>query len=79
MKWGKAKYARHSERRGLIEGSPPAVKHVEIIIQGRNGRWGWELTAGGGLTARCLYVHQSEAAALLDAERCGLALQVVER
>jgi hypothetical protein len=68
-----------TERLGLIRGAPPAVHHVEIVVRGRGQRWGWKLTVGGGLTARCLYVHQTEAAALLDAERCGLALQAVER
>lgn len=79
IQWGKKTSKQHTERRGLIRGAPPVVRHVEIVIQGCGGRFGWELTAGNGLTARCLYVHHTEAAALVDAERCGLALQAVER
>ena len=77
--WGKVKRSAHTERVGLIRGAPPAVRDVQIQIQGRDGRWGWEIICGNGLTARCLYMHQTEAAAMIDAERCGLALQAVER
>lgn len=81
--WGKTNKKTHTERRGLIK-STQHGRDVEIVIKGRLGgfggsRWGWELTAGNGLAATCMFVHQTEAAALLDAERVGEALLGLER
>lgn len=81
--WGNPQRSTCTERRGLIKPEPEDGRRVEIVVRGRLGsmgdRWGWELTAGNGLSAHCAYTHTTEQAALRDAERVGLVLLGLER